>query len=62
MCTHSEMAEPTFGKWVTGALANGSLKCKPDAHVVGSGLENIQEGLDKLGKPVSARKYVVELP
>ena len=57
-----EVAEPVWSKWITGALANGSLKCKPDAHVVGRGLEKIQEANDTRKNPVSASKPVVELP
>ena len=48
-------------KWMPAALANGSLKCKPDPKVVGQGLEKIQEACDLIGKGVSATKLVVEL-
>ncbi len=47
---------------MTAALANGSLKCKPDPHVVGQGLEAIQEACDMMGKGASAQKFVVEIP
>ena len=49
-------------KWVPEALANGSLKCKPDPNVVGQGLEKIQEACDSMKGGVSAMKLVVELP
>ncbi|KAF2481178.1 quinone reductase [Neohortaea acidophila] len=52
---------PAIWKWTTDALADGSLKCKPDAYVVGKGLESVQEAVDLIKKGASARKYVVEL-
>ena len=58
----TEVGPAIWHKWVSGALANGTLKCKPDAYVVGSGLEKCQEACDMLkDKGASARKYVVEL-
>ncbi|KAF2449534.1 GroES-like protein [Karstenula rhodostoma CBS 690.94] len=42
-------------------LQNGKLKAKPDAHILGGGLERLQEGLDLVRKGVSAKKVVVEL-
>lgn len=42
-------------------LQNGKLKAKPDAHILRSGLERLQEGLDMVRKGVSAKKVVVEL-
>ena len=48
--------------WVPQALANGTLKCMPPAHVVGQGLESLQEATDLMGQGVSAKKLVVELP
>jgi hypothetical protein len=44
------------------ALANGTLKCKPDPHVVGQGLEKIQEAVDMMKTKPSAKKFVVEIP
>ena len=49
-------------RWMPAALANGTLQCKPDAYVVGQGLEKIQEACDLMRAGASARKYVVELP
>ena len=43
------------------ALANGSLKSKPDPFVVGDGLKDIQHGLDMQKKGVSAKKVVIVL-
>jgi len=52
---------PVVWSWLTEALANGSVKCKPDAEVVGHGLEAIQGAVDRMGKGVSAKKLVVEI-
>ena len=52
---------PMWEHWLTDALANGSMKCKPDPEVVGEGLEYIQEALDRMAKGVSAKKLVVKL-
>lgn len=51
-----------WGRWISAALDSGTLKCKPDAHVVGQGLEKIQEACDLMKEGASAKKYVVELP
>ncbi|OCK77228.1 zinc-binding oxidoreductase CipB [Lepidopterella palustris CBS 459.81] len=59
---HNEVGDAIYGKWVTAALANGQLKCKPDPLVVGQGLGKIQDALAKWREGVSARKVVVELP
>ncbi|KAF3770207.1 GroES-like protein [Cryphonectria parasitica EP155] len=47
--------------WLPGALADGSMKCKPDAEVVGKGLESVQKAVDLVAKGVSAKKLVVDL-
>lgn len=68
---------PVVWDWLTGGLANGSIKCKPDPEVVGHGLEACQAAVDRMetgllstfvtGKAerhpgaVSARKVVVEI-
>lgn len=51
-----------WADWITPALAGGALKCKPDARVVGTGLEAIQAACDLMGAGVSATKLVVEIP
>jgi NADPH:quinone reductase-like Zn-dependent oxidoreductase len=56
-----EVGEAVWGKWVAEALEKGTLKPKPDAIVVGKGLEDIQKGFDKQKEGVSFRKVVVEL-
>ena len=58
----SEVGPAVWKDFLMPALERGVLKCKPDANVVGRGLEKIQEAMDKFEKPVSATKFVVELP
>ncbi|KAK3725941.1 hypothetical protein LTR37_000089 [Vermiconidia calcicola] len=58
----TEVGPAIWQQWVPAALANGTLKCKPDAYVVGQGLEKIQEAVDAWKSGASARKYVVEIP
>jgi NADPH:quinone reductase-like Zn-dependent oxidoreductase len=57
----NEVGQRIWADWLAGALADGSMKCKPDPEVVGKGLEKMQDALDAMGKGVSARKIVVEL-
>lgn len=58
----SEVGPAVWKDFLTSALEHGVLKCKPGANVVGRGLEKIQEAIDMFEKPVSATKFVVELP
>lgn len=58
---HNHVGPAIWDQWLTAALANGSLRCKPDPEVVGKGLENVQAALDLQAKGVSAKKLVVEL-
>lgn len=51
-----------FGNWLPGMLEDGSMKCRPDPEVVGSGLESIQEAVDRIGRGVLAKKLVVAIP
>lgn len=61
----TDLAENETGKffwregWITRALAEGTLKCKPDATVVGTGLKYVQEGMDMWSAGASAQKFVV---
>lgn len=50
-----------WDKWLSAALESGQMKCKPDAEVVGKGLEKIQEACDKLRAGVSGKKLVVAI-
>jgi len=58
----NEVGPAVWGEWIPKALENGDLKCKPDAVVVGQGLESLQEACDKMDAGVSGAKLVVELP
>jgi hypothetical protein len=58
---HQGIGEYIFGEFLPGALDKGVIKAKPDAEVVGRGLESVQRGVDVLRKGVSAKKIVVEL-
>nr|OQO21724.1 hypothetical protein B0A51_09893 [Rachicladosporium sp. CCFEE 5018] len=61
LLSKSDAAEWVWREWITKALADGRMKCKPDADVVGKGLEFVQEALDRWSQGVSASKIVVEL-
>lgn len=58
----ADVGKAVWADWLAGALDDGTMKCKPDAEVVGQGLESIQKAVDLVGKGVSATKLVVELP
>ncbi|KAF1344795.1 chaperonin 10-like protein [Delphinella strobiligena] len=58
---HKQVGEAVWGKYVPGALADGSLKFLPEPLVIGKGLESVQKGMDKNKAGVSAKKVVVEL-
>ncbi|OMP83238.1 Zinc-binding alcohol dehydrogenase domain-containing protein cipB [Diplodia seriata] len=58
---HKEVGDAVWRKFVPEALASGQLKAKPDALVVGKGLERIQEAIDRQQAGVSAQKVVVSL-
>ena len=57
----TEVGPAILRDWVPAALANGTLKCKPDAHVAGKGLEACQDAVDLIKKGASAKKFVVEV-
>lgn len=58
----NEVSDNVWGSYVPQALANGTLKCKPDPLVVGQGVDRFQAAVDKLKEGVSAKKLIVELP
>ncbi|KAF2144076.1 uncharacterized protein K452DRAFT_246233 [Aplosporella prunicola CBS 121167] len=58
---HKEVGNAIWREYVPEALASGRLQAKPDPLVVGSGLEKIQDGLDKQKAGVSAKKVVITL-
>lgn len=61
----TDLADNETGKyfwrdgWITRALADGTLTGKPEATVVGTGLEYVQEAMDKWSAGASAQKFVV---
>jgi hypothetical protein len=65
-CTNAGMVpgHPAGKVWETfvpAALKNGTLKAKPEADVVGTGLDSIQGAITLHSKGVSAKKIVVTL-
>ena len=58
---NTHIGQHVWNSFAPEALANGTLKAKPDAQIVGHGLESVQKGVDLLRKGVSARKIVVTL-
>ncbi|KAI0175366.1 chaperonin 10-like protein [Pestalotiopsis sp. NC0098] len=64
--TVGQMNQPELGKsiwaeWLSGALKDGSMKCRPYPEVCGAGLEKIQVAVDAIRNGVSGKKLVVEL-
>ncbi|TLD23972.1 hypothetical protein PspLS_06414 [Pyricularia sp. CBS 133598] len=59
----NDIGAALFRAFLTAALAEGSYRAKPDALVLGEGLEALQAALDYYRvKKVSAQKIVVSLP
>lgn len=56
---YSNVADEIYRRWLPAALANGTLKCKPNPVVVGKGLESCQVAVDRVLK-ASAQKFVIE--
>jgi len=56
-----EIGKAVWGEYVPWALKSGDLVPNPKALVVGKGLENVQKGLDRQKRGVSARKVEVVL-
>ncbi|KAL8759481.1 MAG: hypothetical protein Q9184_003606 [Pyrenodesmia sp. 2 TL-2023] len=57
----NEVSRVIYEDFLPAALADGSYRPAPEPHVVGRGLEFVQEALDSHMKGVSARKVVVSL-
>ncbi|ETS73015.1 hypothetical protein PFICI_15190 [Pestalotiopsis fici W106-1] len=55
-----ELGKAIFADWLSVALEDGSMKCRPHPEVVGTGLDKIQVAVDAIGKGVSGKKLVVE--
>jgi hypothetical protein len=58
---HNKVGPAIWDEWLTQALANGSMKCKPEPNIVGRGLESVQLALNLQAQGVSAQKLVVNL-
>ncbi|KAF3399907.1 Zinc-binding alcohol dehydrogenase domain-containing protein cipB [Penicillium rolfsii] len=58
---HKYIGEWIWGKFISQALINGRLKAVPDALVVGTGINAIQDALKVQKQGVSAKKVVVVL-
>jgi NADPH:quinone reductase-like Zn-dependent oxidoreductase len=55
----NEVGSAIYEHFLPEALASGQYICAPEPCVVGTGLEYIQEALDRIKKGVSAQKLVV---
>lgn len=55
----AKVAKSIYLDFSPRALANGTLRAKPDPLVVGKGLGSIQEGINVQRKGVSAKKVVI---
>ncbi|KAI1339984.1 zinc-binding oxidoreductase CipB [Xylariaceae sp. FL0016] len=58
---HNDVGKAIWADYLPEALQRKCYVAAPEPMVVGSGLENIQQGLELLKKGVSARKVVVDL-
>ena len=58
---HKYIGKAVYEDFLPGALASGQLLARPEATVVGQGLDKLQEGFDRLRGGVSATKLVVKL-
>jgi len=57
----NEVCRAIYEDFLPAALAQGKYICAPEPHVVGKGLEHLQEAMDLNKKGVSAKKVVVSL-
>jgi len=57
----TELAGKIWREFLPEAIRTGRILPRPEAWVVGRGLESLQIGLDRMREGVSARKVVVEL-
>ena len=58
----NEVAKVVYHEFLPKALAEGTLKAKPDPLIVGKGLEEVQAAVDRCKAGVSAQKVVVSIP
>ena len=57
----NEVGAAIYKDFLPEALAEGKYVCAPEPVVVGTGLEHVQEAMDRIKKGVSAQKLVVLL-
>ena len=57
----NEVSRAIFQDYLPHALAQDKYRCFPKPHVVGHGLESLQEGFNQLKQGVSAKKLVVTI-
>lgn len=57
----NEVGPAVWDKFLPKALAAGKFQAKPDAMVIGHGLEHVQEGMAANKKGVSGKKVVITL-
>lgn len=55
------LSKAIYTDFLPEALRTGRYQAKPDPHVVGNGLEHVQEALDNMAKERSVTKFVVTL-
>jgi hypothetical protein len=55
------VADAVWNNYIPEALADGTLKVRPEPLVVGHGLEKIQDAYERQKQGVSAAKVVVTL-
>jgi hypothetical protein len=57
----NEVSRAVYEDFLPKALAEGKFVAAPEPHVVGKGLESLQEGLEVQKRGMSAKKVVVIL-
>lgn len=56
-----DIGDALWRKYLPEALATGNFVPKPDPEIIEGGLRKVQEGIDIVGKGVSAKKIVIEV-
>ncbi|KAJ6078831.1 hypothetical protein N7467_008584 [Penicillium canescens] len=56
-----DIGDALWRKYLPEALATGKFVPKPDPEIIEGGLGKVQEGIDIVGKGVSAKKIVIEV-
>ena len=61
LLAEDELGDTIYRDFLPDALQEGSFKVAPEPEIVGTGLEAIEEAIQKMGRGVSARKLVVSV-